>query len=527
MVLAWFMPAPHSFAQYQYTPIDDPLGTEGTFAIGIDGSNVVGYYIAVSGTPSNIHGFLYNNVSRSFTTLDDPLAGPLGTVATAISGTNIAGYYHDTNGVVYGFVYDGTNYTTVSGTAQTGGPTLYGISGGTFVGCSMDGNTYDGVYGTLGGSLTTLNDPLGTINCMEGIEGSKMVGWYGFVKNGLEYDYGYLYNGSTFTTLNDPMADAPKGAGTYAMGISGSNIVGYYTAKTNHTYGFIYNGKSYATLDNPSASDTYSRGISGDLISGYYISSLDSQYHGFLAIPNSYYEGQYTLLLRTSGTSATIPHGTGYATMTVGRTAGVAMAGALPDGESFSVSGTLISGEFVINKSLSYPSALPRTAEGMLSGTLTLVAETGTSDLNGTLLWIKPTQEKGAYPVGINTNLTVIGSTYTPPVKGGSVLPGFPVEGGTTSGTLTLSDTTGVILTGTSQLTAANQLLISFPPDELKVTITPSTGIFKGSFMYPAAAGGKATPTDFAGVLFQDQVIGGGFFLGPKGSGTVNLMPAQ
>jgi len=41
-------------AQYTYTTLDDPLGVNGTIAIGISGNNVVGYYVDTS---QNIDGF--------------------------------------------------------------------------------------------------------------------------------------------------------------------------------------------------------------------------------------------------------------------------------------------------------------------------------------------------------------------------------------------------------------------------------------------------------------------------------------
>jgi hypothetical protein len=71
-------------------------------------------------------------------------------------------------------------------------------------------------------------------------------------------------------------------------------------------------------------------------------------------------------------------------------------------------------------------------------------------------------------------------------------------------------------------LNSGNALTLTPPiQDKLTITLTPSTGVFKGTFVYP----GQKTPTAFGGVLFQDQVIGEGFFLGPNGSGTVNLSP--
>lgn len=239
--------------------------------------------------------------------------------------------------------------------------------------------------------------------------------------------------------------------------------------------------------------------------------------------------GKYTILLSATDTSDAVPQGTGYATLTVGKHGGVAIAGKLADGESFSTSGVLVTStavtQFSINKPLRYPSVTTRGQKGLLSGTLKFVIETGTSDLNGTLEWIKPEQRTTTkYPATIDTTLNVKGSLYMPPGRGKSVLPGFPVEGGTASGTVELSDTSGFILSGTAQLSDANKLIITNPQDSLKVTITPSTGIFKGYFKYsPAVPGGKAKLTDFGGVLFQDQIMGNGFFLGPNGSGTVSL----
>ena len=191
--------------------------------------------------------------------------------------------------------------------------------------------------------------------------------------------------------------------------------------------------------------------------------------------------------------------------------------GKLPDGMSFSASGALVIGpggsQFVINdQSLAYPSVSTRGTKGSLAGTLTFESLSG-SGLDGSLTWTKPAQTKGDYPGAIDTTLNVIGSLYTPPPRGGSVLPGF------TAGTLAVTDMSGSIFSAPAALTSANKISLTNPPGKLKMTITPSTGVFKGSFVYP----GQTKATDFSGVLFQDQTIGGGFFLGPNGSGTVQL----
>ena len=204
------------------------------------------------------------------------------------------------------------------------------------------------------------------------------------------------------------------------------------------------------------------------------------------------------------------------------------IGGKLPDGESFSSSGSVASGgtdnQISINKALSYPFAVTKGQKGLLAGTLMFIA-TGTSDLSGTLTWVKPAQKRGAYKDPINTTLLAVGSLYFPPGNGGSVLTGFD------SGTLEFSDTAALSISGTSQLDEAvslnyeNQLSFTNPVAGERVTakITPSTGVFKGTFIYPKSNTRKATRTTYSGVLLQDQLFGGGYFMGPNGGGTVSL----
>jgi hypothetical protein len=79
-------------------------------------------------------------------------------------------------------------------------------------------------------------------------------------------------------TLDDPLA--PNG--TAAIGISGANIVGYYTDQSSHTHGFIYDGSTWTTIDEPLAhGTTYPLGVSGNRVVGYFNGS-DGRDHGFL-----------------------------------------------------------------------------------------------------------------------------------------------------------------------------------------------------------------------------------------------------
>jgi len=125
-------------------------------------------------------------------------------------------------------------------------------------------------------NYTTLNEPSGTATYALGISGSNIVG----SANG----QGFLFNGTSYTSFNVPDSDS-----TTATGISGTNIVGYFDYVSGGTsHGFLYNGSTYNTnLDVPGAVGPFSVGISGTNIAGYY---WDASYvaHGFLYNDSSY-----------------------------------------------------------------------------------------------------------------------------------------------------------------------------------------------------------------------------------------------
>jgi hypothetical protein len=309
---------------------------------------------------------------------------------------------------------------------------------------------------------------------------------------------GAAINSSFITGLDDPNT----------LGLSGSNL-------------YVLSGDTIGEYN-----ATTGAAINRTLITGLQIGGNSSPVH-FVVRPEPV-PGLYTLLIGGTDSSSTVPLGTGYATMTVLANGGVTMGGKLADGQSFTASGILQTGtgpsQFLVNTTLSYPSVTPNRAKGSLTGALTFVSLPGTSDLSGTLNWTKPQQTKGDYRAAINTNLSVIGSYYTPPAKGGSALPGF------TTGTLEMSDTAALISTGTTPLnqpvtlvSGSNVLELTAPiQDKLKVKINPANGEFSGSFNYPVK---PVKSANFYGVLFQDQGIGGGYFLGPFGSGSATLTP--
>jgi hypothetical protein len=244
-----------------------------TYAQGISGGNIVGYYLDTNGT---FHGFLYNG--SNYTTLDDPKAatGPglnVGTFAQGIDGTNVVGFYVGSDNMDHGFLFNGSSYTTLDDPRGAGGTTVFGISGPNIVGSYSDNAEFPDVQGFVynGGTYTNL----GALSA-EGISGGNIVGYYSPDTAG--YSHGFVYNGSSYLTL-----DGPSGLGnTYALGISGTNIVG------NDGYNsFLYDGKTYTTLYQLDAYDaTYAQGIFGNTIVGYYTDSNHAK-HGFIITVSS------------------------------------------------------------------------------------------------------------------------------------------------------------------------------------------------------------------------------------------------
>jgi T5SS/PEP-CTERM-associated repeat protein len=259
-----------------YTTLDNPLaGPEGTSATGISGGNIVGNFFDTSGIS---HGFLYNG--STYTTLDNPLAAPGLTTVNGISGGNIVGSYGECSGCGYhGFLYNGSTYTTLDHPLAESSTFVTGISGGNIVGYYYAASRLHGFLYN-GSTYITLDHPLASGTYPLGISGA-IVGYY---EDASYVPHGFLYNGSTYTTLDNPLA---TGGETYATGISGGNIVGFYLGSSGY-HGFLYNGSNYTTLDDPLATTlgTIISGIDGNQIVGSYFDETyytEGGSHGFVA----------------------------------------------------------------------------------------------------------------------------------------------------------------------------------------------------------------------------------------------------
>ena len=222
------------------------------------------------------------------------------------------------------------------------------------------------------------------------------------------------------------------------------------------------------------------------------------------------FAGSYTMRLDSAAAGST--NGIGYATMTVGASGGVSIAGRLADGQSFSAAAQRAGNRVTISKSLAYSQA----ARGSLSGTLTFNAVPDPAEVTGTLEWVKPAEIQGANAAAIHATLNVAGCTYNPPAGGGTALLGF------TSGSLSVTGSAGVLFNEAVTLNADNTFAVEGAnPENLSIKLSPSTGVIHGTFTIP----GHRRPASFSGALLQDETGAAGFFISPDTAGAVSLSP--
>lgn len=129
----------------EYITIDNPSGYI-TVLESISGFNAVGYYLD---SLHLSHSFIYNISTLTFTQLNPPFQSDnpnysVESFATAISGNNIVGIYRQHSGGEHGFIYDGTDYSTIDFPGTFGATEILGISGTTIVGNFSDGANIHG-----------------------------------------------------------------------------------------------------------------------------------------------------------------------------------------------------------------------------------------------------------------------------------------------------------------------------------------------------------------------------------------------
>jgi hypothetical protein len=202
------------------------------------------------------------------------------------------------------------------------------------------------------------------------------------------------------------------------------------------------------------------------------------------------------------------PTGHGFGTVKVGVDGTVQFSGSLSDG-------TKVTQQSALSANGTWPLYVP--LYGGSGCLLSWIQVTNNASVNGDIVWIKPSVSSAKYyPSGFTNQTQLSGIPYHAPAAHSRVL---NLNGG--NGQLLLYSTeVGGALTNNFSVDLNNRVT-DLSGNQLKLIITPSTGLFHGTVLNPN--NGKVLP--FQGALFEDWNSGFGYFLGPSQSGQVYLGP--
>ena len=176
---------------------------------------------------------------------------------------SVVGWYYGSDGNLHGFVYDGSQYTTVDypGASATGpaGINNNGVIAGYY-------NDQQGTHGFIDN-----NGTLASFDCPQGVgltnphainDAGEVAGVCNNSSGG-----GFVYDNGTFTYYA-----YPGGFNTIIYGINNSDqLVGtYQDSPSGNSHGFLYSNGTYTAINYPGASQTFTTGINNaGVIVGY------------------------------------------------------------------------------------------------------------------------------------------------------------------------------------------------------------------------------------------------------------------
>jgi hypothetical protein len=308
----------------------------------------------------------------------------------------------------------------------------------------------------------------------------------------------------------------------YFTAVTSAN--GKYTGKISmggHTYSFSgtfdqVTGLSSATVSRGMVRsltvhlqlDSGANQIRGTVSDGHWSADLMADKLVFSKSTHANQAGTYTLLIPGDSEDTNGPAGHSFGSVNVASGGAITWSGALADGSKVTQKSTL-SGEGIWPLYASLYSG-----KGCVLGWIQITNDT----VGGDVIWIKPTDASAKYyPSGFTNLIHSVGSAYHKPAAGARVLDWndglgqFSVSGGGLSGAWT----------NDIRLELNNRVTTLSGP-KLTLSITTSSGIFRGTFVDPDSN----KPEPFQGVLFQESNVGIGYFLGSDRSGEIRLGPA-
>jgi hypothetical protein len=244
-------------------------------------------------------------------------------------------------------------------------------------------------------------------------------------------------------------------------------------------------------------------GITGVLSDGVFVAELNA---GRVATGNITPAARYTLLIPGAADGVGHPGGDSYGTVTVSTKGGITFSGVLADG-------TKVSQKVDLLANGQWPFYVPLySGNGSIFSWLTFT-NGASNDITGMVDWFKLPQAGGKiYLAGFTNGTEAAGSAYLF-TKGVPVLDFSAGQFWLANGNLANSFTNQIALDSASKVTSTNSAL--------KLTITTSSGLFKGTIPNPST--GKSISVN--GVVLQKQNFGGGFFTGTNQTGRVFLGP--
>jgi hypothetical protein len=201
---------------------------------------------------------------------------------------------------------------------------------------------------------------------------------------------------------------------------------------------------------------------------------------------------KYTLVFPHPAVS-TAPQGDGYGAVTVTADGAVRLVGKLGDGTPLSESGMLTT-------TGTWPFyALIDGKKGVVTGLLSF-EETGTTDIDGTLVWLAPASS--GFPQGVQTTVEAIGSKFVSDPLLGDTSANVAIGGG------------DIVAPAPFEIGLTAQGKLTQSEDGLTLTIDRASGLISGTFLDGSPSPDKRR---YSGALFQKTNSAYGVFSGSGG----------
>jgi hypothetical protein len=267
-------------------------------------------------------------------------------------------------------------------------------------------------------------------------------------------------------------------------------------------------GENHLTL-NLQVEGTDNGSLTGTVTDGAWIADLAASRAVFGRKNPAPAAGKYTLVLPGGPEGNTqIPQGNGFGSVTVNASGQVKLNASLADGTKTVQAGS-------ISEDGQWPVYLPLyQGGGQLLGWMNFTS-TSNKHLEGTLNWSKLANDQNdIYPQGFEMNLAARGSAYEVPGKNIPILPFSDGQVVLSGGGLTVDLVNNITIDLKNKIT-------NLDGNNLSLSFTPATGLFKGSIENPE----DNKTIAFRGIVLQDENAGFGYFLRNNQSGKGRIVP--